>query len=335
MFGKVKVGSSIALLLCTVATFWSYGRVRPEDALKYQTLVEESAHLHSKDAFENHPAHQLREQVQKDIWTMREGQRTHFRLKSEGSELTFRQTKGKLEATEHLNNLEACFQGKTLGYFTAKEGTYFFPSHTFLAEGVELFFYRDKNEELPAVRPTETPFWQGKATRVAFNTANRASPLSAEHVQGAFASMHCEAEEMSWLREESKVLFRKKVLLQQEQLMVEAEEALVTYQNEYSPEVILLTGNVHLISALIQGKESFAIADALTYRPQEKLFVLESKSPKKVLFWQDGTRLSAERVNIRRDQITQVDSIEGVGDVHCSFDLAEERAIQELLGKYL
>ena len=257
--------------------------------MQYQKLVQESRDLHSKRALEKNPALQVRKDVQKDIWALHNGNRTHFQLKSEASELTIRQSKDKFEAVEQLQHLESFLQGEDFRYLTAKEGTYFYPSHCFLAEGTEFFSYRGDSE---------TPFLQGTAREAVFEAIDNSPTLAAHGVQGIFDSMHCEADEMTWLQ-----------------------------------EGLSLQGNVHLFSAIIQGKESFALADTLTYNPRDKTLVLSSE--KKVLFWQEGSRLSASEVRIRRDPITEIDSIEGVGDVHFAFDLEEENAIQQMFGKYL
>jgi len=289
VFSKISGLSSLILVACTAAVFWFHGRLRPEDALKYQKLVQESRDLHSKQSLEQHPAHQTREDVQKDIWTLRNGKRAHFQLKSQGSELTIRQSKDKFEAIEQLQHLESFLQNDDIRYLLAKEGTYFYPSHRFLAKETTFSSYR---------QASELPFLQGTAREAVFEATDETPTITAHGVQGIFDAMHCEADEMNWLNEN-----------------------------------LSLSGNVRLLSAKIQGKETFALADKLIYNPRDKTLLLSSE--KRVLFWQEGSCLSASAIRIHRDPVTQLDSIEGVGDVHFAFDLEEENAIQQLLGKYL
>lgn len=98
---------------------------------------------------------------------------------------------------------------------------------------------------------------------------------------------------------------------------------------DYAAKELVCEGNVRLRSMRVQGKESFAIAETLSYKPDEKRIVLTSSYPKRVLFWQDDMRLSAREVHICPDPDTKLETIEGIGDIHFAFDLAEESAIHE------
>jgi hypothetical protein len=72
-----------------------------------------------------------------------------------------------------------------------------------------------------------------------------------------------------------------------------------------------------------------AIADTITYNPIDKTVLLSTIAPKKVLFWQEGLRMSAPEVLLHQDKI------EGLGHVHFTFTLEEQNTIDNLFGKYL
>jgi hypothetical protein len=110
------------------------------------------------------------------------------------------------------------------------------------------------------------------------------------------------------------------------QLHLEADLGVLTL-NEYEPALITLTGNVRLVSSLL-AKESYALADTLTYDPQAKTLLFSAE--KRVLFWQEGLSLSAPQVLIHQDQ-----TVEGQGDVHFAFDLEEQNYIDQLFRRYL
>jgi hypothetical protein len=191
MFYKIISFSLFLLLISFGATYFYCVRLREGDESHYRQLVRESIELRSKRALERHPARQLRKDVQKDIWTTNGKERSHFRLKSEGSDLLILQRKDKFEATEHLQNLECCLQEEVdvsenrqqLRYLSAKEGTYFFPTHRFLAQAVRLSFFRIGGIELPPSWPATSPFLRGTASEVSFSAAGKSPTFTARRLQ--------------------------------------------------------------------------------------------------------------------------------------------------------
>jgi hypothetical protein len=162
------------------------------DVSEYQKLIRESLTLRNTSALQREPAHQFRECVQKDIWTIHANQRLHYRLKSKHSNLTIRQKKGTVEAVELLQNIEGCLQeevteeGEQIRYLFAREGTYFFPSHQFIAEEVDLYFFSLPEKELPSCWPTITPFLRGTANEVVFSAENGFPAFTAYHLNAQF-----------------------------------------------------------------------------------------------------------------------------------------------------
>ena len=103
---------------------------------------------------------------------------------------------------------------------------------------------------------------------------------------------------------------------------------LIADTGKFQPEKLTLEGNVRLVAAKLEGKESFALAEKVVYDPIEKTLLFSST--KKVLFWQEGLSLSAQEVLIKKDQ-----TVEGKGDVHFCFDLEEKNSIEQLFKQYL
>lgn len=149
-------------------------------------------------------------------------------------------------------------------------------------------------------------------------------------------SLHFSTETLLWQKKEEKLYFQKDVFIEQTgQFSLYADNALLTFQNEFEPHLFWLEGNVRLFSPQIQDKESFSVADQIAFYPQERKIILSSLPPKRVLFWQEGFSLSAPEVWIERDPLTGKETIEGKGDVHFAFDSEEKNIIEQLLSKYL
>ncbi len=188
MFYKITIFSFLLFLGCGGALFFSLMRPNPADLADYAKLIDESLELRSQSALERRPARQLRKEVQKDIWTINNHQRLHYRLKSQGSDLTIRQKKGKVEAIEELQEIECCMQEEINGneeqirYLVASEGTYSFPSHRFVAEDADLYFFSLPGTELPPLWPTEAPFLRGHAHEVVFSAAEGLPSFTAYHL---------------------------------------------------------------------------------------------------------------------------------------------------------
>lgn len=89
--------------------------------------------------------------------------------------------------------------------------------------------------------------------------------------------------------------------------------------------------NCHLVFFKMPDKtyNGAAIADTVTYNPIAKTILLSTAAPKKVLFWQEGLRMSAPEV------LLQHDTVHGIGHVHFTFTLEEQNSLDKLLEKYL
>lgn len=302
-----RILALISLLL--FALYWFHIRLRPEDAAFYQKLVQESIDLRHQRALEETPAHQKRQDVQKDIWTQNETR--HFQIHSKDSDLTLSQKKEKIEAVEQLKEIECTIEnGFTL---TAGEGIYTFPSHQFIAQ---------KNCHLVQNQN------QIDGTRIHLDLVQEI--VTYDNPKGFLASgpLHFSAQKLIWDKKAAILHLTQQVHIEQPEQFTLVADLGTVQLNDLQPTLVILEGNVRLIASRVQDKESFALADTLTYDPIQKTLLFSAE--KKVLFWQEGLSLSAPEILIRQDQ-----SVEGHGDVHFAFDLDEQNFIDELFKQYL
>ncbi len=228
MFRNITLIAYFLFFCIGTATIYFAIHIRPTDAPTYKQLIQDSKDLHSQTALEKQPMHQLRKQVQKDIWTSLHNEQTHIVLQSAASNLTTQQKRDKFEAVEILQDLTCSIEGPHSLQIQAQHGSY--------------------------------------------------SISDFQHLQ--------------------------------------------------------FIGNVQL-HGYIEDKESFALAETLHYFPKERKMLLSSEAPSRVLFWQNDLQLAAPQIQIAPDSSTSLITVQGIGDVHFSFDLNEENAIQEFLRCFL
>lgn len=299
---------ALALISASIV-YWFNVRMTPEDIIAYEKLSQESTELRRRKALQEQPAHQKRHGVQKDIWSQNETR--HFTIQSEHSELTLSQKKDKMEIIEELENIQCHIKdGFTL---TADEGIYTFPSHQFIAQ-TNCHLTQDQNK----IDGTKITLDLDKEIVTYENPKGHLS-------QG---SLDFTAKTLVWHKKIGKLYLTDQVTITQpEQFTLVADQGTLTL-DEFQPSLLVLEGNVQLISSRIQDKISHALADTLTYNPTDKTLLFSAA--KKVLFWQDGLHLSAEEVLIRENQ-----TVEGKGDVHFTFDLEEQNYIDKFFKQYL
>jgi len=110
-------------------------------------------------------------------------------------------------------------------------------------------------------------------------------------------------------------------------LYLEADRARIAQPDK----TLILEGNIRLISSQFQNKETYAIAETARYCAEENLLILNGSPGRKVLFWQDGFTFTAPEIHIRKDPET----VQGVGDIHFTFDLDEQDYFEQIFSKYL
>ncbi len=143
------------------------------------------------------------------------------------------------------------------------------------------------------------------------------------------------ARKLVYHKEEGKIHLEKDVRIWQDNLFfIEAKRGSVALNNESKPERIHLYEDIRLVSNQVSEKRSFAAADTLVYNLLDETLTLSSAAPKRVLFWQEGLRLSAPEVKIGQTTNGGIGKIEGCGDVHFNLDLEEQNTIETLISKY-
>ena len=289
--------------------FWYTLRLTPKDQELFTKLLQESLELRTRHALEEKPALQKRQHVQKDIWTQDELR--HLEIKSEESDLTISQNKEKTEAVEKLKKIHGNIDNEFT--LTADVGIYTFSSHQFIArENCEI----TQNEN------------RINGSRIDLDLTHEI--LHYENPKGHLASgpVDFEAKKLTWDKKENRLFLTENVVIKKpEEFTILANEGILNLEN-LKPTLITLSGNVRLISSKIQDKESFALADTLVYNPNDQTLLFSRE--KRVLFWQEGLSLSASEILIRKDR-----TVEGLGDVHFSFDFEEQNFINQLFEKYL
>lgn len=298
----------VTLPIISVITYFTM-RLTPEDEIAYHELVQESLELRTRHALEETPALQKRQNVQKDIWTQDETR--HLQIKSTDSDLIITQNKEKTEAVEKLKKVNCIIDDEFT--LTAELGIYTLSSHQFIAE--ENCRIAKNNNLIDS-------------TRIHIDLLEEV--LELENPKGHLEAglIDFEAKSLTWDKKHEKLYLKDDVKLEQpDQFTLTANQGLLEL-DDLKPRIIRLSGNVHLISTTIQDKESFAIADTLTYDPFTETLLFAAD--KRVLFWQDGLSISAPQVLIHKDR-----TVQGLGDVHFAFDLEEQGYIDKLFKQYL
>jgi lipopolysaccharide export system protein LptA len=139
-------------------------------------------------------------------------------------------------------------------------------------------------------------------------------------------------DELSWKSEEKCMnLYGAPVLFSSNLCKAHGKKAHITYdiqKGRYEVAHFSLEGD---ISLLLQGKgkNSFGLADSISYDPESKEFSLEGE---KVLFCNedDTIRMKAKKIIIDKDH-----QVKGVGRVHFSFSQEEEETFNKQFSKFL
>ena len=208
MFKRTLIFFSFFLCITCAIAYWDHVRLRHHDKERYQKFVQENSLQRTRHALETHPATQNRKIVQKDFWIMQGSQRQHLRIQSQESELIIHERKGKLEAVEKLQHLDCWLQepGTSSGsilqktaaerhggncqqqvrHLNAEEGIYFYPSHHFIAQTVQMQFFRLPGRDLPEAVDPELAFFSGTATEASFSACGKSPTFTAQHLHASF-----------------------------------------------------------------------------------------------------------------------------------------------------
>lgn len=148
--------------------------------------------------------------------------------------------------------------------------------------------------------------------------------------------LYFSAQSLIWRQRVQMLNLEKHVLIEkQDSFSLAGDYGQLTIKEPSEPQYFTLSGNVRFYSPSIQGKETFSLSDKIEYDIQAERIIFSALPQRRVLFWQEGFSLSAPKIEISRDPITQKEIIEGKGDVHFTFDSKEQNIIEELIGQYL
>lgn len=115
----------------------------------------------------------------------------------------------------------------------------------------------------------------------------------------------------------------EQVFLEDARGQVHADKATVDYSLEKSILKVLLEGHVQIRNAHSE-KPQYALADTLEYHPATQEMILRAEKGNRVLLYDEGKdlQISAPGISLKRDLLTQKETIKGLGDVR--FSLAKE-----------
>jgi len=115
----------------------------------------------------------------------------------------------------------------------------------------------------------------------------------------------------------------EQVFLEEARAHVHADKATVDYSLDKSILKVLLEGHVQIRNAHSE-KPKYALADSLEYYPATQEMILRAKGGNRVLLYDESKdlQISAPGISLKRDLLTQKETIKGLGDVR--FSLAKE-----------
>lgn len=295
----------LIILLAAVAVYWFHFHLSPKDSETYHLLFTDYKQHKLQNAPSAANGYQTRRGVQKDFWST--DLTRHFQIKSQNSTL-FLQNHGLEERLDQIH----C---ELIGQFTldAREGTYTFPSHQLVAKR-DCLFVQDGN-------------WV-KGDQITLDIDQQIATYINPTGYLAEDNIHFSADRLELHQKTDQLYLLGNVAIYRPDFFdLRADQGTVALHAGH-PETILLQKDVRLISSKIQNKPSYCLADTLTYTPKTQAFLFGANE--RVLFWQEGVSLSAPEILIKQDH-----TIEGHGDVHCSFNMEEQNYIDQFFKQYL
>ncbi len=187
MFNRIGLCSAFLLTLIGTVIYQFQIKPQPQDFEALSSIRAMPPAPQKKEAV------QERTGVKKEIWTVKNGQRTLFQLKSQTSTLTIEPASHKVGIVEKLHNLNCCMQEEItlvngakvqeIRTLAAEEGTYFFPAHQFITDEVDLKFFRLLGDVLPASNSLTVPYLSGQARDVIFGANEKSLQFNAHYLK--------------------------------------------------------------------------------------------------------------------------------------------------------
>lgn len=112
---------------------------------------------------------QNKQEVRKEIWTEKEGQRLHTTIGSQSSRMTMERRGDKNEVSEEMFGVIALMQEELEPEFqrvralVSEQATYYFKEDRLVAEKVKLYRFHLPGNTLPKALPQEPPLMEGEA----------------------------------------------------------------------------------------------------------------------------------------------------------------------------
>jgi len=299
MFYRSLLVSFALLCLLGAGLIYKESIITEEDQIRYTKLVDESVTLRSKKIFEKRPGIQLREKVQKSIWTLENEKRVQTQIFAKQSELSLFEKNKTFEIKERLFDIEAWMEGGRS--FTAEEGIFSYPEQSFTAFEANFKIDPDGSIFSPRIEVLSS------------------KNLVCAFPKGSFRGIDFEAEKLILHPGNDQIELFGRVQLQRPDGKACGNQAILT------PSSATLSGDVCL-----KVLDGIGFADELTVNPQTKEFTLSAKPEKRVLFYKQQMHLSAPEITI--DPV--LETIKGTKDVRFSFTLEEENEIDQLMQRF-
>jgi len=199
MFGKQVLYTSLTAGILSLLWLVKIAYVRPSDIAEYREFVRKSREVASTKAVRS--AEQRRLGVRKDIWFSQEqGGLLHTRIDSEASTLVLLPKDDKVDIIENLEGIRCWMQDRLFAngsapmqqmrFFEADTGTYRYATQQFLAQTVELSFFRLPGHALSYAVAPEDAFLRGIASDVSFAVSGKSPQFQAQKFQAMIKSQH-------------------------------------------------------------------------------------------------------------------------------------------------
>jgi len=135
---------------------------------------------------------QKRKNIQKDIYFSSGQDRYHTKITSIASDIELRLVNKKIKGTETLHDIEFWMQEKIendsqkVKYCNAKQGKYFFPSHQFISDEVNLSFFHSKGKNLSDFFTSNEILMTATASHIFFQLNPKGANFKADHIKAKF-----------------------------------------------------------------------------------------------------------------------------------------------------
>ncbi len=184
----IKRATFISLGLLFLSAYFLFQKtlcICPSDKKEFTELIKNTYNLNPV----NKTVNQKRKNIQKDIYFGSNQDRYHTKITSIASDIELRLTNKKIKGTETLHDIEFWMQEKIekssqkVKYCNAKQGKYFFPSHQFISDEVNLSFFHSKGKSLSEFFNSNEILMKATAKHILFQLNNKGANFRADHIK--------------------------------------------------------------------------------------------------------------------------------------------------------